>query len=443
MEKVLDLLLIHADVDGARINVGIEDGKIAYLGKDRPSAHEKINLHGKVLLPGMIDPHVHVRDMGMEYKETWETGSRAALAGGVTTIIDMPNTKPPLISIEAYDQKNQAAKKSYVNYSFHAGTDEHSLYQLGKLFEDRKRAVAGLKLFLAETSSNEVTVQKDFLTDAMSLARQYNKVVLFHAELEKCVIQNSHKYSDEKYDDIIYHSTIRNIQCELDALKLIIELSAKTNTPSYICHLTSAAGYDLVAQAQKNGVPLYMELTPHHTFLSEDAVFLFGNIAKVNPPLRNEKERLYLYNRLINGELSCVGSDHAPHFKDEKMMRYSKAPSGFPGLETSYHLLIDQAIRGHMNFNTVKKIACENPAEIFSIPKRGKIEAGYYADLAVVDQEAEWKVDPDIFESKAKYSPFLGKNLKGKVCITIVNGVASYIDKEFTQSVHGKDIYSE
>ncbi|MFW6366197.1 MAG: dihydroorotase, partial [Spirochaetota bacterium] len=401
---------------------------------------ERISIQGKMILPGMIDPHVHMRDMTLAYKETWESGSRAALAGGVTTVVDMPNTIPPLVSAETYDAKLEAAKVSRVNYGFHAGTEDRLIDKLDGLLDDTSRPVCGIKIFLASTSSNEVTDERDFVKEVMKRASAYGKVVLFHCELSKTLVHNEKKYDADRFNDISYHNIIRNIQCELDAIRLVVELVRETKARSYICHLSSAEGFRMAANAAGDGLPLYTECTPHHAFLSEDAVYSYGNIAKMNPPLRPERERRMLYKKLMNGEFDTYGTDHAPHTRDEKMTDYFSAPSGIPGLETGYHLLIDQMLSGHISQESVMELVAENPARIFGIRDRGRIEEGMWADIAIVDPDERWKVRPELFESKAKLSPFAGRELKGRVVMTIVNGAIAYRNGDFSKTIHGKEL---
>lgn len=435
----MELLLTDGLVYGRPCCLGIEKGKIVYVGTERISADETIDLRGKLILPGMIDPHVHMRDMDMAYKESWESGSCAALAGGVTTVIDMPNTRPPLTDRVSYDTKRRAASFSHVHYGFYAGYD--SLASLHSLLADTTRPVCGIKIFLAETSSNTVTSTHDELIDLMHLAREHQKVVLFHGELLEAVQLYKSNSDAGNGSTVLDHNTIRDPQCELDALRYIISLVRQTQTRAYICHLSTAQGYTLVKDAQAEGLPLYIELTPHHTFLSEEVLHTVGNRGKVNPPLRSEDDRAFLYEKLCTSACDTVGSDHAPHMAEEKLRTYTEAPSGIPGLETVYHLLIDQALRGHMHLQDVCRLAAENPARIFSIPCRGKIEEGMWADIAIVDPEAEWTVDPELFHTKAQYSPFSGKRLKGRVVMTFINGKLAYNDGNCMSHIHGKEVH--
>lgn len=438
--NVMDTLLTQCHLGGDILNIGITGGMISYIGDDSPSARETVDCSGLVLLPGMIDPHVHMRDLGQAEKEDWTTGSRAALAGGVTTLFDMPNTIPPLVDCESFEKKRAAAESSLVNYSFHAGVIEGELEGLKKLLETYGSFISGIKIFLAETSSNKTATDPAFLRDAVAIAAEYGKVVLFHHELASCLKKTEAGYSAPEYNSIAYHNRKRDPQCEVEGIRFIIDLAKNTEAGLYVCHVSTKEGYELIAEYKKGRNNLYCELTPHHTFLDESAGETQGNFAKINPPLRSHEDMAFLQERLLKGEFDALGSDHAPHQRASKELPYDKAPAGFPGLETSYPLLIDGYLKGELSFGRLSEIAAGKNALLFKLDRKSGIKEGNSADLVLVDPEAEWTVDALLFNTKAKYSPYQGRRLKGKIVKTMVNGRFAYDNGIFIEENRGEHI---
>ncbi|MDA3899672.1 MAG: dihydroorotase family protein [Spirochaetes bacterium] len=439
----MDLLITGCNLFGKEVNIGIDSGMIAYVGDDRPIAQSEYDLGGRLVLPGMIDPHVHMRDMEQSDKEDWLTGTKAALAGGVTSLIDMPNTLPPTNNRESLNRKREAARKSLVNYGFYAGVGAGSLDELEELFKHDADVLGGVKVFLAETSSNEVIESAQTIDAILMLAKQYSRSVLFHHELFSSLKENKKKYLDDRYNDVVYHDSIRSRSCEEDGIALIIDAAERTGCRVYVCHVSTSSGFEMIARAKKKGVPVYLEATPHHLFLNYTVAEKAGNFAKINPPLRSERDRVYLYGCLQADAIDIIGSDHAPHQIELKKASYENAPSGFPGLETSLPLLIDCALKGDITFEQVADLTSGHPAAWFGISGRGKIAKGYYADFVVVDKGASWKVDANAFFGKAKFSPFEGKKLRGKIVQTWVNGQLAFDKGVFTSGRVGEALRFE
>ncbi len=436
----MDLLLTGGRLFDSEVNIGILSGKISYIGCDRPKAECEYDLDGLIVLPGMIDPHVHMRDLGQSDKEDWLSGSKAALAGGVTSLIDMPNTQPPTNDVKSLNMKIEAAQRSLVNYGFHVGVSPGNLKDLDDVLKNNLSVIAGVKVFLAETSSNEVIESVESVEQILKISAACSRPVLFHHELFSSLRENLLKYQDDRYNDISFHDSIRSRSCEEDGIELIIRAAENTSAAVYICHVSTRSGFEMISEAKKRGVNIIAEATPHHLFLNYNVSRKAGNFAKINPPLRSEADRSFLYNALRSDLFDIIGSDHAPHQIELKQKSYKDAPSGFPGLETSLPLLIDRVLNRELSFEQVAALTAEAPAKYFGIKERGYLREGYFADFVIVDPSKNWQVDPESFFSKAHYSPFQDTVLKGKIVQTWVNGKQAYCEGRVVADVPGKQL---
>jgi dihydroorotase len=402
----------------------IEDDKIV----DVYSSHKKqrleadfdqiIDIKGNLVIPGVIDPHVHVRDLQQAYKEDWKTASMSALAGGVTTIFDMPNTLPATINLENLNIKRKAAEMSLVNYKFFIGATNSNLKNIEEILSEEPSDVAGIKVFLAGSSSNETVTDEDILKQIFEIAKKYDKVVVVHTELQELLNKWQQRLP---YNNILKHNAIRNRQCAIRGTELILKLSEEIGNKIYIAHVSTFEEIELIRKYKCNN-QVFCEVTPHHLLLNESILEKVGNIGKVNPPLRSEKDNEALWQAIKNGIADTIGTDHAPHTIEEKQQEYEKAPSGFPGLETGLHLLLNEVNKGKLNLEKLIELTSKNPAKIFQLENRGEIKIGNYADLTVIDMNMKWIIDSSKSKSKAKYSPFDGMEVQGKVMMTFVNG---------------------
>ncbi len=412
-------------VEGIR-NILIEDEKIASIqeadshhkeGQFEPGYDKIIDIRGNTVIPGMIDPHVHMRDLKQAYKEDWTSGSEAALAGGITTVFDMPNTKPDTMNLENLNLKRQAAKSSKVKYKFHIGATCNNLEQIKIILKNNPDDIAGIKIFLAASSSNEVVTDRQILKQIFKIAKQYDKVVVVHTELQECLDKWLHTNVKRS---VINHNIFRHRICAIEGTKLVLEIADEVKNSIYIAHVSTSEEINLIKRfKEKNNV--YCEITPHHLLLNEKILGKVGNWGKVNPPLRTDMDNVALWNAVHNGTVDTIGTDHAPHSIEEKQQEYSKAPSGFPGLETCLPLLLTEISPG-FDINKIIELTSRNTAKIFGLEKNGKIKKGNYADLAVIDLNKKWAIDASKFKTKAKYSPFDEVNVKGKIVMTFVNG---------------------
>ncbi|MGD9486697.1 MAG: dihydroorotase family protein [Calditrichaceae bacterium] len=426
------ILLVNGLLDGKTLcNILIDNERIAYIGDETPPHDQSMDLNKKLILPGLIDPHTHMRDMELSLKEDWETGSKAAAAGGVTTIFDMPNTRPATFDVESLEIKRKAAVKSIVNYGFNFGVTEKNLGEI-----EKARNIPALKMFMAESSSGYVIDTKKMIKKVFRLAQQINKPVIVHSELQSCVEAHSKKYQPV----IGNHNHIRNRECAVKSTEILLDAAGETNAALYLAHVSTREEIMLIRQAKQNGLKnVYCEITPHHLLINESVLGTAGNFGKVNPPLRTADDNDALYEGLLDGTVDTIGSDHAPHTLAEKQQAYTLAPSGFPGLETTLPLLFTEVDKGRLPMTKLIELTSHNPALIFKIKNRGEIRVGAYADLAILDPKISGLVDAGKFYTKARYSPYQGYRVHGKVSMTFVNGNIVFRNDQFSKD-KGKEV---
>lgn len=392
---------------------------------------EQIDAAGRVVIPGMIDPHVHLRCPGMEQKEDWVSGSRAAIAGGVTTMIDMPNTIPATETLEALQQKREAAAGADVlslapGRLFWAGCSPDNFEQLPALLAEPD--VAGLKVFFSETSSNSSSSDIEFLSRAFTLAADAGKPVAVHSELG-ALISATVSHSDSGLPWLVQHNRRRPSGAAVAGTALALELAAVTGCRLYLCHLSTLPEFAMVRKHKEayGSNSVIAELTPHHLLLDDNHKVSGGydSWAKVNPPLRSASDREAAAEALLDGTIDLIGSDHAPHRPAEKDMSvrgFHDCPSGFPGLETELGLVAGYIKEGSYKdwIQLTSSLTSCNAAAIFGLTDSGEIAEGRRADLVILDGSRN--VDIAAFNTKAKLSPFNSMKMPVSVYKTIVGG---------------------
>lgn len=385
------------------VSIAIQDGKIAKISKSSIDGDKEIDLKGQLALPGLIDPHVHFRDPGLTYKEDFKTGSMAAVHGGFTFVMDMPNTVPKTNTYKAFkDKLKMAESKSVVNFGLHAGYS--TLEEMEKILELNPMS---FKVFMDLETDEDLD---RIFRDISSLSKK--SIVTVHCEKRDIVQESSRKLSDET--EAIAYSYGRPAESEDESVAQAIELSKKYGNDLHICHLSTRNAMNL---AISNNVTF--EFTPHHLLYDNTAFNEFGTIVKTNPPLR-ERGKNVTINDL--NENSIIGTDHAPHSLEEKTKGVWDSSPGIPSLETVLSLLLTEVNKSNLDLNLIPKIFSENAAKRFNLKNKGFIKEGYDADLVIVDLNREGVFDIDTFYTKAEYSPFDGLSYKGKATMTIVNG---------------------
>ena len=399
-------ILINGEII-EKISENIEEKE--YLNRENVKV---IDVEKKLIMPGVIDVHTHMREPGITHKEDFETGSKACAKGGITTFYDMPNTVPVTTALEnLLNKKELAGKKSIVNFGIHfGGSKNNNIDEIRKVLE--KKEANTVKIFMNVTTG-EMLIEDD--------------------EILKGVFQNSGL--------VLVHA-------ENEMIDKAIGLNQKYGKGLYVCHIPSAEELKKVIEAKKDSRlnnemhRIYAEVTPHHLFLNEEIRESSERnkmLLRMKPELRKKSDNEFLWKALNEGLIDTIGTDHAPHLIEEKM---EKVTFGMPGVETSLALMLTAYNEGKIKLSAIQKLMCENPAEIMKIVGRGKLKEGYYADVIVVDTEKEWiaGVD-DTLESKCGWTPYENWKLKGKNIMTVVNGEIIYENGKINENVKkGKSV---
>lgn len=393
------------------VYLAIEDGKIAKISKSTIEGEKEIDLKGQIVLPGLIDPHVHFRDPGLTYKEDFRTGSMAAANGGFTFVMDMPNTVPKTNTYEAFKEKQKIAEsKSIVNFGLHAGYS--TLDEMERILELNPMS---FKVFMDLETDEDLD---RIFNDISNLSKK--PIVTAHCEKRDIVLESTQNLKEET--DAIAYSYGRPAESEDESVAQAIELSKKYGVDLHICHLSTKNAMNL---AISNDISF--EFTPHHLLYDNTAFNEFGTIIKTNPPLREKGKNITISD--LN-ENSIIGTDHAPHSLEEKTKGVWDSSPGIPSLETVLSLLLSEVNKSNLDLRLIPKIFSENAAKRFNLSNKGFIKEGFDADLVVVDLKQEGVFDIDTFYTKAEYSPFDGLPYKGKATMTIVNGDVVMEDNE-------------
>jgi len=372
--------------------LGIENGKIKSIKKIL-KADQHINYKNKLILPSGIDLHVHFRDPGMTQKEDFYTGSLAAAYGGISCIYDMPNTIPHTSDVLTITDKiKNAEKKSIIDFGIYSAITNNNIEIIEKISE----YCNGFKIFLGNTTLS-LLFDKNKLKDAFEKISKTGKPVFFHAEDEECLIKN--KAIEKNLADHLHH---RPAICEEISIKNIINSSKNSSLKIHICHVSSCEGLEILKNRPMN---ISCGITPHHSLISIDKNLGTLSLYKVNPPIRTSFDRESLFNAYKNGTVDIIESDHAPHTLDEKAEDFNEAPSGLPGVETTYPLFLYLVKKEIISFQRLISLLCNRPSEIMGIPK-GKIETGYDADFIVIDLKNHSRIKSDNLHSKCGWTPY-------------------------------------
>ncbi|CAL2081930.1 dihydroorotase [Tenacibaculum sp. 190524A05c] len=395
-----------------------------------------IDAQGKYLIPGMIDDQVHFREPGLTHKANIGTESKAAIAGGITSFIEMPNTVPQATTQELLEDKFEiASKTSYANYSFmFGGTNDN----LEELLKTNPKNVAGIKLFLGSSTGNMLVDNEEVLEKIFSST---DMIISVHCEDEQTIRNNTAKFKAEYGDDIPvkYHPTIRSEEaCYLSSSKAI-ELAKKTGARLHVFHLSTAKEMELF----RNDIPLEekkitAEVCIHHLWFTDADYDKKGTHIKWNPAVKTANDRKALWEALLDDRIDVIATDHAPHTLEEKANVYTKAPSGGPLVQHAVIALFEKVKEGVISVEKVVEKMSHNPAKLFQVSKRGFIKEGYFADIVLVDPSSSWEVAKDNVLYKCGWSPFEGEEFSSKITHTFVNGVLMYDNGTFNEEVKGK-----
>ncbi len=425
---MVDLVVKNATVVTAHETfvggLAVEDGKVVALGANSalPEARETVNANGRHLTPGFVDPHVHFREPGMTHKENWDSGSRAAAAGGFTTIFDMPNCIPPTASVENYRTKQKLASgRAMVDFGLYCAVIDNNVKQLRAMAE---AGCIGFKLFMGETVGKVPHPPDDVIFAAFREIKETGRIVGVHAE-SGCIMQFLIKELQEQgRTDPRAHDDSRPIMLEEEAIGRAIAIAHGAGNRLHVYHLSSANGVDLVRRAKERNQPVTAEVLVNHLLLAVDEHGHLGSLIKMNPPIRTSDHRRVLWEALGRGWLDNIASDHAPHAPGEKFNdNVWEVGSGYPGLETNIPLMLTQVNAGRLTLNQLVYWYSEQPARMWGIyPRKGTLQVGADADFTVIDLAKSKVIDPQRFYSQAKYSPFNQWKVQGSVEMVFLRG---------------------
>lgn len=389
-------------------------------------ADRVIDANGLTLLPGVIDPQVHFREPGLEHKEDLFTASCACAKGGVTSFLEMPNTRPLTITQEALDDKLQrASDKCLVNYGFFIGATPDNLADLLEA-----NPTCGIKIFMGSMHGQLLVDDEEFLEPIFAKG---TRLIAVHAEDQVRINQRRQEFAG--ITDPAIHSTIQDNQAALNATQLALKLSKKYQRRLHILHMSTAEEAELLRQDKPSWVTA--EVTPQHLLLNTSAYEKIGTLAQMNPPLRSPHDNEVLWQALLDGVIDFIATDHAPHTLEEKAQTYPNSPSGMPGVETSLPLMLTQAMQGRCTVAQVSNWMSTAVARAYGIPKKGAIAPGYDADLVLVDLDNYHPVLREELQTKCGWSPFEGWNLTGWPVYTIVGGQVVYEKGRLNTEVRG------
>ncbi|MGC8983329.1 MAG: allantoinase AllB [Desulfurococcaceae archaeon] len=426
-------------------DVKIVDGLIAEVGTDLSSSgvEEVIDASGCYVLPGVVDEHVHMREPGLEYKDDFEHGSKAAIKGGVTTVVEHPNTLPPADSAERLLSKAKLLEsKAYVDFALLGVLHDANVHE----FEDMLAAGAvGFKVFMGPTTGNIPPPSDKALYELLEKSGKTGTRIMFHAE-DHSLVEYFTERARKLGEDPSLHDEARPPLAEVYSIAKISVLAKHADGRVHIVHVSSRDALEAIKAAKRAGVDITSETCPHYLVLDKSDYAKYGALIKVNPPIRDSSHRRALLEAVASGFFEAIGSDHAPHAPHEKSGSIWEAASGMPGVQTLLPLVMDLALRGLIPLTRIPQLLSENPAKLLGLwPFKGAVMPGSSGDLVVFDPSGELEVTPEWLEYKHKLSPYLGWRLRGRVRHVILRGHVVVREGELTGIRAGrwvKGVYS-
>ena len=402
-------------IDGKLIksDIGLYENKIKKIGNIEENNSKVYDASGKVVLPGIIDTQVHFREPGSTDAEDLESGSRAAVLGGVTSLFEMPNTNPPTANLVEFEKKLKAAKnRMHSNYAFYFGATPDNTDQLSKL--KNLAGCCGIKLFAGSSTGNLLVAEED---DIDKVFQNASKVVAVHSE-DEAILNINKKLIKE--GDVHTHPVWRSAECAISSTRRIVRIANRYKKKAHVLHITTKEEIDFLSQHKGN---ITFEITPQHlTIYAPDCYDKLGTYAQMNPPLRDKSHYDRLWYAVRNNLNDTIGSDHAPHLKENKDKDYPNSPSGMPGVQTLMPVMLNHVNDGKLTLNQLMNLVCENPIKIFGIQNKGFIKEGFDADFTIVDMNKIIEIKNENIESKCRWTPFNGDKFKGTPTHTIIAG---------------------
>ena len=427
------LIIYNAQIinEGKRFKgyVVVEGSWIIAVGEGMPAQidfADFIDAQGGYLIPGVIDDQVHFREPGLTHKGDIATESRAAVAGGVTSFMDMPNVNPASTTLSLLEERyDRAAECSAANYSFYLGASNDNIAEIERIDPSR---ICGVKLFMGSSTGNMLVDKEDTLGVIFSNSPV---LVAVHSEDEETIKANIAKYGESATIDL--HPVIRSAEACYKSTARAVELATKYNTKLHVLHLSTARELSLFERKPLIEKRITNEVCVHHLWFSSEDYAAKGNLIKWNPAIKTEEDKSALREGVMNGLVDIVATDHAPHTLNEKSKPYTQAPSGAPFVQHSLAVMLEM-----FEAEKVVEMMCHRPAELFQIDRRGFIREGYYADLVIVEPDDEWIVSKENILYKCGWSPIEGQKLRARITHTLVNGEMVYCNGVFDDSVRAK-----
>jgi dihydroorotase len=435
MSNLVDLILKGATVvnhDGIGIrDIAIAGGKIVAMGSlGNLKAAQTLDCHKLHVLPGVIDSQVHFREPGLEHKEDLETGSRAAVMGGVTSVFEMPNTKPLTTSADALaDKVARAHHRMFCDFAFYVGGTHHNAEGVPAL--EKLEGSAGIKVF-AGSSTGELLVEDDQGLD--NIIARISRRAAFHSEDEPRLRQRA---SHQIIGDPSSHPVWRDVEAARRCTERILRIARKHGKSVHILHVSTADELPLLASNRDLAT---VEVTPHHLTLSADDYAMLGTKIQMNPPVRSSEHRAALWQAIASGLVDVLGSDHAPHTLEEKAKFYPQSPSGITGVQTLVPIMLDHVNNGRLSLERFVDLTSHGPNRIFSIAGKGRIAEGYDADFTIVDMARTEIISNNWIESRSRWTPYDGKRVKGWPVGTVVRGALAMWQGEMATKAKGEPI---
>jgi dihydroorotase len=412
-------------------DVGIRDGRIVDVGDlGTVVAANVIDARGLHVLPGVIDSHVHMRETGMEHKEDLESGTRAAVLGGITAVFDMPNTEPPTVDEASMrDKVASATGRACCDFAFLLGITAANAGQLDEL--ERLPGCAALKLFMGKSTGGLLVAEDEILRRALGSG---TRRVAVHAEDERRLQERRERLAEDAW--VGMHPVWRDDLTALHATQRVLGIARVAGRRIHILHVTTAKEMDLLAEHRDLAT---VECTPQHLTLAAPACYDdLGTLAQMNPPIRGEAHREALWAAVRAGIVDVVGSDHAPHTQEEKRRSYPGSPSGMPGVQTLLPIMLDHVHAGRLSIEQLVDLVCAGPVRVYGVAGKGRLAAGYDADLTLVDLGARRTIENDWIASRCGWTPYDGKAVRGWPIATVVRGNVVMRDGEIQEAAVGR-----
>ncbi len=433
---MLDLIIKNGNcyIDGNlhKKDIAVKQAKITNISDNiHEESKEIFDAENLIVLPGCLDTQVHFREPGSVDTEDLNSGSKAAIVGGITGVFEMPNTNPPTANKEEFQKKLDLAKnRMFCNYAFYFGatpTNQSELSELNKL-----HGCCGVKLFAGSSTGNLLVHREE---DIVKVFESTSKIVSVHSEDED--ILNQRKKLREK-GNVLSHPIWRNEESAMSSTRRIVKIAKRLNKKAHILHVSTKEEVDFLSQHKGN---ITFEITPQHlTIFSPDCYEKLGTYAQMNPPIRDKSHYDRLWYAIRNNYNDTIGSDHAPHLKENKDKEYPDSPSGMPGVQTLLPVMLNHINENRLKLNQLIKFLCENPVRIFGIKNKGFIRKDYDADFTVVDLKKTIEIKNQNIQSKCGWSPFDGYKFKGTPVATIINGEIKMINGKIIGDPKGKPI---